>query len=146
MDDGKRPWRRFFQRVQPLRLFLYQSDGQAQQAVRLTGMTRRQHADGKRERLQLEHQQHHVVWSDDVPGTGSGATATQTRDGNMVMDASGAMSRLPVGINATRQIAVAQQEMARRRRTEQKVPCMVSAAVLPVPGTRSVSLVLTGEQ
>ena len=45
--------------------------------------------------------------------TGSGATATQTRDGNMVMDASGAMSRLPVGINATRQIAVAQQEMAR---------------------------------
>ncbi|HGE5450493.1 TPA: conjugal transfer mating-pair stabilization protein TraG, partial [Escherichia coli] len=39
--------------------------------------------------------------------TGSGATATQTRDGNMVMDASGAMSRLPVGINATRQIAAA---------------------------------------
>ncbi len=31
----------------------------------------------------------------------------------MVMDASGAMSRLPVGINATRQIAAAQQEMAR---------------------------------
>lgn len=45
--------------------------------------------------------------------TGSGATTTQTRDGNMVMDASGAMSRLPVGINATRQIAAAQQEMAR---------------------------------
>ncbi|EGL4350248.1 conjugal transfer mating pair stabilization protein TraG [Salmonella enterica] len=45
--------------------------------------------------------------------TGSGATATQTRDGNLVMDASGAMSRLPVGINATRQIAAAQQEMAR---------------------------------
>ncbi|ENW1037261.1 conjugal transfer mating-pair stabilization protein TraG [Salmonella enterica] len=45
--------------------------------------------------------------------TGSGATATQTRDGNMVMDASGAMSRLPVGINATRQVAAAQQEMAR---------------------------------
>ncbi len=44
--------------------------------------------------------------------TGSGATAW-TRDGNMVMDASGAMSRLPVGINATRQIAAAQQEMAR---------------------------------
>lgn len=45
--------------------------------------------------------------------TGSGATATQTRDGNMVMDSSGAMSRLPAGINATRQIATAQQEMAR---------------------------------
>lgn len=28
--------------------------------------------------------------------------------------------------------------------SEQKVPCMGSAAVLPVPGTRSVSLVLTG--
>lgn len=45
--------------------------------------------------------------------TGSGATTTQTRDGNMVMDASGAQSRLPVNINATRQIAAAQQEMAR---------------------------------
>ncbi|HFZ8316048.1 TPA: conjugal transfer mating-pair stabilization protein TraG [Salmonella enterica subsp. enterica serovar Litchfield] len=45
--------------------------------------------------------------------TGSGATTTQTRDGNMVMDSSGAMSRLPVGINATRQIAAAQQEIAR---------------------------------
>ncbi len=66
--------------------------------------------------------------------TGSGATATQTRDGNMVMDASGAMSRLPVGINATRQIAAAQQEMASgKHRTEQKAPCMGSAAVLPVP-------------
>lgn len=31
-----------------------------------------------------------------------------------------------------------------RRRTEQKAPCMGSAAVLPVPGTRSASLVLTG--
>ncbi|EPT6005387.1 type-F conjugative transfer system pilin assembly protein TraF [Escherichia coli] len=31
-----------------------------------------------------------------------------------------------------------------RRRTEPKVPCMVSAAVLPVPGTHSVSLALTG--
>lgn len=31
-----------------------------------------------------------------------------------------------------------------KHRTEQKVPCMGSAAVLPVPGTRSVSLVLTG--
>ncbi|ECK7456444.1 conjugal transfer protein TraG [Salmonella enterica subsp. enterica] len=49
--------------------------------------------------------------------TGSGATATQTRDGNMVMDASGAQSRLPVNINATRQIAAAQQEMAREAST-----------------------------
>ncbi|EEF3816883.1 conjugal transfer mating pair stabilization protein TraG [Salmonella enterica subsp. diarizonae] len=50
--------------------------------------------------------------------TGSGATATQTRDGNMVMDASGAQSRLPVNINATRQIATAQQEMAREASTQ----------------------------
>ncbi|HCM1959234.1 TPA: conjugal transfer mating pair stabilization protein TraG [Salmonella enterica subsp. houtenae serovar 43:z4,z23:-] len=50
--------------------------------------------------------------------TGSGATATQTRDGNMVMDASGAQSRLPVNINATRQIAEAQQEMAREASTQ----------------------------
>ncbi|EMK8627172.1 conjugal transfer mating pair stabilization protein TraG [Salmonella enterica subsp. enterica serovar Newport] len=45
--------------------------------------------------------------------TGTGATATQTRDGTMVMDASGAQSKLPMHINATRQIAAAQQEMAR---------------------------------
>ncbi|EAP0828094.1 TPA: conjugal transfer mating pair stabilization protein TraG [Salmonella enterica] len=50
--------------------------------------------------------------------TGSGATATQTRDGNMVMDASGAQSRLPVNINATRQIAAAQQEMSREASTK----------------------------
>ncbi|ELH5318651.1 conjugal transfer mating pair stabilization protein TraG, partial [Salmonella enterica] len=50
--------------------------------------------------------------------TGSGATTTQTRDGNMVMDASGAQSRLPVNINATRQIAAAQQEMAREASTK----------------------------
>ncbi|EBU9317298.1 conjugal transfer protein TraG [Salmonella enterica subsp. enterica serovar Amager] len=50
--------------------------------------------------------------------TGSGATATQTRDGNMVMDTSGAQSRLPVNINATRQIAAAQQEMAREASTQ----------------------------
>ncbi|QPR26587.1 conjugal transfer mating pair stabilization protein TraG (plasmid) [Edwardsiella hoshinae] len=45
--------------------------------------------------------------------TGSGGTATQTRDGNMVYDSSGAMSKLPVDINVTRQIASAQQQMAR---------------------------------
>ncbi|ELP5370749.1 conjugal transfer mating pair stabilization protein TraG [Salmonella enterica] len=45
--------------------------------------------------------------------TGTGATATQTRDGTMVMDTSGAQSKLPMHINATRQIAAAQQEMAR---------------------------------
>lgn len=50
--------------------------------------------------------------------TGSGATATQTRDGNIVMDAGGAQSRLPVNINATRQIAAAQQEMAREASTK----------------------------
>ena len=53
-------------------------------------------------------------------------------------------SGLPVGINATRQIAAAQQEMAREASNRAESPCMGSAAVLPVPGTRSVSLVLTG--
>ncbi len=57
--------------------------------------------------------------------TGSGATATQTRDGNMVMDASGAMSWLPVGINATRQIAAAQQEMAGSIEQSRKCPAWV---------------------
>lgn len=57
--------------------------------------------------------------------TGSGATATQTRDGNMVMDARGAMSRLPVGINATRQIAAAQQEMAQSIEQSRKCPAWV---------------------
>ncbi|NYY76539.1 hypothetical protein DMI62_04375 [Escherichia coli] len=78
--------------------------------------------------------------------TGSGATATQTRDGNMVMDASGAMS-------VYRSVSMQRVRLQRhnrkwpgKHRTEQKVPCMVSAAVLPVHGTRSVSLVLTGEQ
>ncbi len=45
--------------------------------------------------------------------TGAGGTATQTRDGNMVYDSSSAMSKLPVDINVTRQIASAQQQMAR---------------------------------
>ncbi len=51
-----------------------------QLAVWLTVITPRQHADGKRERLQLEHQQHHV-FGQMMYQTGSGATATQTRDG-----------------------------------------------------------------
>ncbi len=77
--------------------------------------------------------------------TGSGATATQTRDGNMVMDASGAMSRLPVGINATRQIAAAQQEMASGSiEQSRKRPAWVQQQYCQCPGTRSVSLVLTG--
>ncbi|EJK1259055.1 conjugal transfer mating pair stabilization protein TraG [Salmonella enterica] len=45
--------------------------------------------------------------------TATGGTMTQTRDGTMVADATQAMSKLPVGINATKQIAAAQQEMAR---------------------------------
>lgn len=45
--------------------------------------------------------------------TATGGTLTQTRDGTVVADATQAMSKLPVGINATKQIATAQQEMAR---------------------------------
>ncbi len=48
------------------------------QVVWLTVITLRQHADGKRERLQLEHQQH-PSFGQMMYQTGSGATATQTR-------------------------------------------------------------------
>lgn len=44
---------------------------------------------------------------------GNGGMGTQTRDGSMVWDSSGAMSKLPVDINVGRQIASAQQQMAR---------------------------------
>ncbi|HFL1539350.1 TPA: conjugal transfer mating-pair stabilization protein TraG [Enterobacter asburiae] len=43
----------------------------------------------------------------------NGGTGTQTRDGSIVWDTSGAMSKLPVDINVGRQIASAQQQMAR---------------------------------
>ncbi|MHC1806964.1 conjugal transfer mating-pair stabilization protein TraG [Klebsiella pneumoniae] len=43
----------------------------------------------------------------------NGGISTQTRDGTMVWDSSGAMSKLPVDINVGRQIASAQQQMAR---------------------------------
>lgn len=44
---------------------------------------------------------------------GNGAMSTQTRDGSMVWNSGGAMSKLPVDINVGRQIASAQQQMAR---------------------------------
>ncbi|MGY0249628.1 conjugal transfer mating-pair stabilization protein TraG [Klebsiella michiganensis] len=44
---------------------------------------------------------------------GNGGMSTQTRDGSTVLDSSGAMSKLPVDINVGRQIASAQQQMAR---------------------------------
>lgn len=43
----------------------------------------------------------------------NGGMGTQARDGSMVWDTSGAMSKLPVDINVGRQIASAQQQMAR---------------------------------
>ncbi|HBQ2547894.1 TPA: conjugal transfer mating pair stabilization protein TraG, partial [Klebsiella pneumoniae] len=43
----------------------------------------------------------------------NGGMSTQTRDGSMVWDSGGAMSKLPVDINVGRQIASAQQQMAR---------------------------------
>ncbi|HBW4641627.1 TPA: conjugal transfer mating pair stabilization protein TraG, partial [Klebsiella pneumoniae] len=43
----------------------------------------------------------------------NGGISTQTRDGSMVWDSGGAMSKLPVDINVGRQIASAQQQMAR---------------------------------
>ena len=43
----------------------------------------------------------------------NGGMSTQTRDGSMVWDSGGAMSKLPVDINVGRQIASAQQQIAR---------------------------------
>ena len=43
----------------------------------------------------------------------TGGMSTQTRAGSMVWDSGGAMSKLPVDINVGRQIASAQQQMAR---------------------------------
>lgn len=43
----------------------------------------------------------------------NGGMSTQTRDGSIVWDSGGAMSKLPVDINVGRQIASAQQQMAR---------------------------------
>ncbi|NCG53661.1 conjugal transfer mating-pair stabilization protein TraG [Serratia fonticola] len=50
--------------------------------------------------------------------TGSGATQTQTRDGSTVWDSSGAMSKLPVDISASRQISSASQQMAREAESQ----------------------------
>lgn len=51
---------------------------------------------------------------------GNGAMSTQTRDGSMVWDSGGAMSKLPVDINVGRQIASAQQQMARESDVQAK--------------------------
>lgn len=48
----------------------------------------------------------------------NGGMSTQTRDGSMVWDSGGAMSKLPVDINVGRQIASAQQQMARESDVE----------------------------
>ena len=48
----------------------------------------------------------------------NGASSTQMRDGSVVTDSSGATSRIPMSINMTRQIATAQQAMAREAQTQ----------------------------
>ncbi|EKI4456557.1 conjugal transfer mating pair stabilization protein TraG [Salmonella enterica] len=49
---------------------------------------------------------------------GNGATSTQMRDGSTVTDSTQAASKLPVSINFARQLASAQQEMAREAQTQ----------------------------
>ncbi|EPJ0597117.1 conjugal transfer mating-pair stabilization protein TraG [Enterobacter roggenkampii] len=49
---------------------------------------------------------------------GNGATSTQMRDGSVVTDSTQAASKLPVSINFARQLASAQQEMAREAQTQ----------------------------
>ena len=48
----------------------------------------------------------------------NGATSTQMRDGSTVTDSTQAASKTPVNINFARQIATAQQEMAREAQTQ----------------------------
>lgn len=85
------------------------------------------HADRKRGG-QLEHQQHHVVWSDDVPDR-RWRNATQTRDGNMVMDAGRAMSQLP-SYHATSDCS-STTEMAGRRRANESALRAVQQCTVP---------------
>lgn len=49
---------------------------------------------------------------------GNGATSTQMRDGSTVTDSTQAASKMPVSINFARQLASAQQEMAREAQTQ----------------------------
>ncbi|QXN65308.1 conjugal transfer mating-pair stabilization protein TraG [Serratia fonticola] len=49
---------------------------------------------------------------------GNGAMTTRTRGGDTVVDSSGAMSKLPVDINVSRQIASAQQQMSRESESQ----------------------------
>lgn len=58
----------------------------------------------------------------------NGGMSTQTRDGSMVWDSGGAMSKLPVDINVGRQIASAQQQMAREADVGPKARCMAITA------------------
>ncbi len=58
----------------------------------------------------------------------NGGMSTQTRDGSMVWDSGGAMSKLPVDINVGRQIASAQQQMAQRLMSRPKARCMAITA------------------
>lgn len=58
----------------------------------------------------------------------NGGMSTQTRDGSMVWDSGGAMSKLPVDINVGRQIASAQQQMAREADVQPKARCMAITA------------------
>lgn len=49
---------------------------------------------------------------------GTGGSQTQTADGSQVFDATGSTSRIPVDIGVTRQIATAQQQMARESESQ----------------------------
>ncbi|MBD8128868.1 conjugal transfer mating pair stabilization protein TraG [Pantoea agglomerans] len=51
---------------------------------------------------------------------GNGATSTQMRDGSTVTDSTQAASKTPVNINFARQIATAQQAMAREAQTQSR--------------------------
>jgi conjugal transfer mating pair stabilization protein TraG len=77
-----------------------------------------QHADGERQRLQLGYQQFNQFRTD-VAAAGEWGHETQTGMGRW----SGMRgSKLPVDINVGRQIASAQQQMARESDVQAKAP------------------------
>ncbi len=136
MDDGsKRPWRRFFQRVQPFPLPLLISPTASAAGSVVDGNYSYGNMQTENGTASAEHQQHHVVWSDDVPDRQWRNCHTDP-DGNMVMDASGAMRPGYRSVSMQRvRLQRHNRKWPGRRRTEQKAPCMGSAAVLPVPET-----------
>lgn len=67
VGDGERARGGLLRGVQPFCLFGDQPDSQCGRRRGGRQLFLRQYADGERQRLQLEYQQYHVIWPDDLP-------------------------------------------------------------------------------